>query len=90
MRPSLLDLFGEIPVTLDDVLAWMLAVPGIPPDSPRFARYVLTYDVPAKIRQAKASGDFERAIAPPQAGPARIAAALSAASYRHGIRSATH
>ncbi len=29
------DLFGEIPVSLDELLAWMLAVPGIPPTSPR-------------------------------------------------------
>lgn len=82
MRPAPIDLFGEIPVTLDELLAWMLAVPGIAPDSPRFGYYVRGYDVIGKIRQAKASGTFEAAIAAPSAGPARLAAALSAASFR--------
>lgn len=56
------DLFGEIPVLLDDVLAWMLAVPRIPPGSPHFAAYVRDYNVPDKIRAAKLAGEFEAII----------------------------
>ena len=52
-RHHLEDLFGEIPVTLSDVLAWMLVVPGIPPTSPRFGYYVRNYNVIAKSRDAK-------------------------------------
>ncbi len=73
MRPRQRDLFGEIPVHLDEVLAWMLAVPGISPDSARFGPYVRDYNVPEKIRQAKASGTFEAAIAAPRPLPARLA-----------------
>ena len=77
------DLFGEIPVTLDELLAWMLAVPGIPPSSPRFAYYIRGYNVIEKIQAAKACGTFEDTISPPAAPPAfRLAAALSAASSR--------
>jgi hypothetical protein len=77
------DLFGEIPVTLADVLAWMLAVPGIPPSSPRFGHYVRGYDVIGKIRAAKAAGTFERAIGELDTpAPARLAAALDAARLR--------
>lgn len=49
------DLFGEIPVSLDELLAWMLSVPRIPPNSPRFGYYVRGYDVIGKIRAAKAA-----------------------------------
>lgn len=74
------DLFGEIPVTLDDLLAWMLAVPGIPPSSPRFLNYVRGYDVIGKIRAAKLAGSFEAIITPAASAPAyRLAAALDAA-----------
>lgn len=82
MRPSPTDLFGEIPVTLDEVLAWMLAVPGIPPDSPRFGRYVCTYDVPGKIAREKLAGTLEEALAygSNSATPWRLAAARMPAS----------
>lgn len=74
------DLFGEIPVTLDDVLAWMLAVPGIPPSSSRFGAYVRGYQVIDKIRQAKAEGTFDAILqAPDRPAPFRLAAAIAAA-----------
>lgn len=79
------DLFGEIPVTLDELLAWMLAVPGIPPSSPRFWHYVRGWNVIEKIRAAKLSGSLERILAPEApCGPEpwRLAAALSAARVR--------
>lgn len=56
------DLFGEIPVSVDDVRAWMRAVPGLAPESPRFAHYVRTYHVIEKIQAAKRAGTFEQAL----------------------------
>lgn len=75
------DLFGEIPVQLDELLAWMLAVPGIAPGSPRFVRYLIDYDVIGKVRQAKARGELDEILeaAPaPAAAPFRLAAAIDA------------
>jgi len=81
MRPEARDLFGEIPVTLADVLAWMLAVPGIAPSSPRFGYYVRWYDVVGKIRAAKLAGRFDAIISsthePP---PFKLAAAVDLAA----------
>lgn len=58
----------------------MLAVPGIPPSSPRFGYYVRGWNVIDKIRAAKAAGTFEEYIgeapAPP---PYRLGAAIDAA-----------
>jgi hypothetical protein len=64
---------------LDEVLAWMLAVPGIPPTSSRFGAYVCGYDVIGKIRQAKAAGTLEAVLnAPDRPAPFRLAAAIAA------------
>lgn len=80
MQPAPRDLFGEVPVSLGDVLAWMLAVPGIAPDSPRFAYYLRTYDVIGKIQAAKLAGTFEEITgAPPAPPPYRLAAAVDVA-----------
>jgi hypothetical protein len=56
------DLFGEIPVTWDEVDAWCLAVAGLPPDSWRRRYYLAHWNVPEKIRAAKAAGTFEHII----------------------------
>ena len=56
--PPPLDLFGEIPCTWSDCAAWCLAVPGIAPDSPRFAAYVRGYNVIDKVRRAIAERTF--------------------------------
>ena len=56
--PPSLDLFGEIPCTWSDCAAWCLAVPGIAPDSPRFAAYVRGYNVIDKVRRAIAERTF--------------------------------
>ena len=78
-RHHLEDLFGEIPVTLAEVLAWMLAVPGIPPSSARFGLYVRGYDVVEKIRAAKRAGTFDQVLdAPDRPAPYRRAAAIAA------------
>lgn len=56
------DLFGEIPVYWPEIDAWCLAVAGLPPESPRRAYYIERWDVPAKIRAAKAAGTFEATL----------------------------
>lgn len=42
-----------------DCVRWMLAVPKISPDSPRFVQYFSRWVVPEKIARAKAAGTFE-------------------------------
>lgn len=58
MEPPLFDLFGEIPVTREDVETWIDVVPGFSRTvSPhRRAYYARAWNVPAKIRAAKLSG----------------------------------
>ncbi len=59
------DLFGEIPVTVPDCIAWVEAVApriaGLRAD--RLARYIIDYAVPEKIARAKAAGTFEAIVA---------------------------
>ncbi len=43
MEPQPLDLFGEVPVTFEDIDAWLLAVPRIDPSSWRAHHYVRQY-----------------------------------------------
>lgn len=69
MRPFPRDLFGQVPVTLCNVRAWLLAVPRIDPDGPRAAHYVAAWNVPAKIEAAKLRGDFDVIVAAPQPQP---------------------
>jgi len=47
------DLFGEIPVTQDEVKKWCEVIAKVSPDSWRFDWYTKNWDVPAKIRAAK-------------------------------------
>ena len=71
------DLFGEIPVLIDELLIFMLAVPGIAPDSPRFWRYVTGYHVIEKIQRAKAADSFDELVTEPaRAVPFRLAHVL--------------
>ncbi len=60
MRPSLLDLFGEIPVSLEEVEIWIGVVPGWPrtTSAARRQRYAECWNVAEKIRQAKRAGDW--------------------------------
>lgn len=53
MSPYPHDLFGEIPVTLQEVEDWVWHHTGIPPDSWRYTRYVQCWDVVKKIQWAK-------------------------------------
>lgn len=75
------DLFGVVPVTIDEVRAWLAAVPKIDPDGPRAADYVRTWRVVEKIQAAKIAGTFEATIkdnGPHDGGPSRLAKAFSA------------
>lgn len=62
MTPAELDLFDSVPVTRADVYAWLLALPGLDPQSPRAAEYVRTFDVVGKIMLAKLAGTFDAAV----------------------------
>ena len=59
MRPQVFDLFGEIPVTHQEIDAWLRAVPRIEPGTARAAHYVEAWGVVEKIRAAKRAGTFE-------------------------------
>lgn len=50
------DLFGEIPVLQSEIDLWLDVVPEIPRTSWRREHYARSWNVPEKIRQAKASG----------------------------------
>lgn len=63
-RRAGLDLFGEVPITRQDVYAWLLAIVDLDPASPRAFDYVRTYGVLNKIMRAKLDGTFDDAIAP--------------------------
>lgn len=69
MREQITDLFGEIPVTVPEVRAWLEAVPQIDPDGPRAAEYVRLWNVPDKIRAAKAAGWWHELQHPPSKTP---------------------
>ncbi len=57
------DLFGEIPVTEDDVFDWVAAVaPRWLTPQRSFDGYVSAYNVADKIRAAKAAGTFNQII----------------------------
>lgn len=75
------DLFGVVPVSIDEVRAWLIAVPKIDPDGPRAADYVRTWHVVEKIQAAKIAGTFDAAVkekGPHDGGPSRLAKAFSA------------
>lgn len=69
------DLFGEIPVTEDEIFDYVLAVaPQYLSAEFRFNSYVRSYDVPGKIRAAKLRGTFYETIDQPRnAWHARLA-----------------
>lgn len=58
-RPTMpLDLFGQIPVSEEDVRLWLRTIAQLEPDSPRAAAYARNYDVAGKCAQAKARGEW--------------------------------
>lgn len=62
MTESVIDLFGETPVTWPEIYAWLEAVPGIHRDSPRAPHYIRAYDVAGKVARAKREGWYSAAI----------------------------
>lgn len=70
MQPQIYDLFGQIPVYLHYIEAWLWSVPRISPDSPRAPAYIRGYDVIGKIQAAKLRGDFDQVVRPRPAPPA--------------------
>lgn len=63
-----LDLFGEVPVTHEEVFTWCEVVAGIPRDSWRLNWYLRSWNVPDKIRQAKLRGEFDQMMHPAPSG----------------------
>ncbi|WP_284894808.1 hypothetical protein [Burkholderia sp. lyk4-R2A-23] len=60
----MLDLFGEVIVTVDDVAQWVAALaPAYMSSQRSFDRYVRLWDVAGKVRAAKLAGTFETTIA---------------------------
>jgi hypothetical protein len=59
LRQPPYDLFGEIPVTEDDLEAWVAAVSPVHLTERLFDNYVRNYDVATKVRWAKSRGEFE-------------------------------
>jgi hypothetical protein len=62
-----LDLFGDVPVTRQDVYAWLMAVVEMDPESLRAAGYVRQYRVLDKIVAAKLNGSFDEIVSPARA-----------------------
>lgn len=58
MEPALLDLFGDIPVSLEEIEIWLDTVPRFSRDSPRRKHYALYWNIPEKIKAAKRDGKF--------------------------------
>lgn len=56
--PRVKDLFGQVPVTCPEVVAWVRDTAGIEPESPRFKWYVRGWNVVDKIRRAKLAGEI--------------------------------
>jgi hypothetical protein len=63
-RNPALDLFGEVPVTWDEVYDWVELVAGIPRDSWRAPYYIKNWNVIDKIREAKKAGYFDEIYQP--------------------------
>lgn len=61
------DLFGEIPVTEDDIFAWVAAVAPRWLTSERSYRgYVRSWNVAGKVRAAKLAGTFDDVVSRPR------------------------
>ncbi len=62
MTPPVVDLFGEVIITTQDIDAWLLAVPHIEPRTRHAHNYIKAYDVVNKIRLAKLRGTFDETV----------------------------
>ena len=52
----MLDLFGDVPVTIREVELWLFKVPKFAHDATRRAAYVKAYNVVDKIKRSKLNG----------------------------------
>ncbi|MBN3734635.1 hypothetical protein [Burkholderia sp. Tr-20390] len=60
----MLDLFGQIVVTSDDITQWVAALaPAYMSSERAFERYVRLWDVAGKVEAAKRNGTFDATIA---------------------------
>ena len=68
MQREQLDLFGDYPVTVTDCLIWIEAVAPRWADSSaeKLARYITSWNVPDKIKAAKARGIFAELAEQPE------------------------
>ena len=55
-------LFDDLPVTQDEIDAWLLTVPHLTPGSERAATYTRQWRVAEKIREAKRKGTMPRML----------------------------
>ncbi|RFP36162.1 hypothetical protein [Duganella sp. BJB476] len=53
------DLFGEVPVTDDDLYDWVASVSPVHTNERGYALYVQRYDVAGKVRAAKLARTFD-------------------------------
>jgi len=68
------DLFGQIPVTLEDVSLWVAAVaPHVISSRMRLEHYIRSWDVATKVATAKNSGTFHQVSDSANAETARTA-----------------
>ncbi|TFE37017.1 hypothetical protein E2553_43190 [Paraburkholderia dipogonis] len=59
----MLDLFGEVVVTSEDLERWVSALaPGFSLSEHRMAYYILHWNVADKVRRAKLAGTFDATI----------------------------
>lgn len=59
----MLDLFGDVIVTLDDLQLWVAAVaPGFASSASRLDYYIRVWNVADKVRRAKCEGYFDSTI----------------------------
>lgn len=65
LRQPALDLFGEVPVTEEDIYDWVASVAPLHLSERSFLNYVRGYAVADKVRAAKLQGTFEDTKAAP-------------------------
>jgi hypothetical protein len=73
----MLDLFGEVVVTYEDLELWVSALaPGFALNEQRSAYYIARWNVADKVRRAKLAGTFESTIETARARRAYLARRL--------------
>lgn len=74
MMPHPLDLFGEVPVTWDEVYLWCQMVAGV--TGWRRDWYIQHWNVISKVAAAKKDGTYWQAVARPNSPHALVAAGM--------------